>query len=486
MQYHSTRGESAPVNSAQAVIRGLAQDGGLYMMEKFPEFSVEECLQNDTKGMAKKILSAMLPDIPDMDRLVEQAYTGKFETEELTPTRSVGPFTVLELFRGPTSAFKDVALSMLPQLLQAAKQAEGITEETRILTATSGDTGKAALAGFADVPGVSICVFYPHGGVSAVQRCQMVTQQGSNVRICAVRGNFDDAQSGVKEIFSACADGTLLAGQGFSLSSANSINIGRLIPQITYYFKAYRDLLDRGTIRMGDRVNFCVPTGNFGDILAGYFAKKLGLPVGRLICASNANKVLTDFFRTGMYDRRRLLQKTGSPSMDILVSSNLERLLYLLSGQDCGLIRSLMAQLAREGFYQVPQAIKSAMDREFWAEWCDEDRTGETIAQVWKQHHYLLDPHTAVAWHAARNYVRATKDPTPLVVLSTASIFKFPAVVLSAIGGDCPGDEFDQMEQLSRLSGLPIPKNLAGLRQLPQLHTAVIDRDRMQAFALEP
>ena len=342
--YHSTRSYAHTADSAQAVLQGIAPDGGLYWPEKLPDFDVNACLAGNTYSMAEQILTSLLPEIPCMGKLVRQAYEGKFQTEELTPTVPVGPFTVLELFRGPTSAFKDVALCMLPQLLTAAKAEKGISEDIRILTATSGDTGKAALAGFRDVPGVSVCVFYPHGGVSPVQRAQMVTQEGNNVMVCAVRGNFDDAQTGVKNIFAACQGKEL----PFRLSSANSINIGRLAPQITYYFKAYRDLLDRGVIKMGDEVNFSVPTGNFGDILAGFLAKKLGLPVGKLICASNANNVLTDFIRTGTYDRRRPLHKTQSPSMDILVSSNLERLLFLLSG-DTELVASLMGRLNTEG-----------------------------------------------------------------------------------------------------------------------------------------
>ena len=318
MLYHSTRSDAAFVDSAKAVLEGLAPDGGLYMPQAIPAFDWQQCLRGSSQDMATMILSALLPDIPDMPELVRRAYTGKFETEDLTPTVPVGDFRVLELFRGPTSAFKDVALSMLPQLLTAAKKTKGMDEDILILTATSGDTGKAALEGFHDVPGVRICVFYPDGGVSQVQRAQMVTQEGSNVAVCAVRGNFDDAQTGVKNIFAACQGKEL----PFRLSSANSINIGRLAPQVMYYFRAYRDLLDAGTITLGDKVNFSVPTGNFGDILAGYLAKQLGLPVGTLICASNANNVLTDFIRTGTYDRKRPLLKTTSPSMDILVSSN--------------------------------------------------------------------------------------------------------------------------------------------------------------------
>lgn len=485
MQYFSTRGHADPVNSAQAVLKGLAPDGGLYMMDQIPEFDVTQCLKKDTKAMAVQILSALLPDIQNMEQLVDRAYTGKFQTESLTPTVRVGDFTVLELFRGPTSAFKDVALCMLPQLLTAAKTQEGMQEDILILTATSGDTGKAALSGFADVPGVRICVFYPDGGVSGVQRAQMVTQKGNNVRVCAVRGNFDDAQTGVKQIFAACADGKLLEGKPFRLSSANSINIGRLAPQITYYFKAYKDLLERNEIQMGDTVNFCVPTGNFGDILAGYLAKCLGLPVGRLICASNANNVLTDFIRTGIYDRRRNLHKTDSPSMDILVSSNLERLLYLMSGQDHDLVADLMGQLNREGHYQIPESLKEAISKQFWADYADDAQTAQTIRSVWEEKHYLCDTHTAVAWKVAENYVNQTGDNHPMVVLSTASAYKFPRAVLAAIGGDISGDEFAQMDRLAQLTGIEIPGNLSGLQNLEERHNNVIDKQDMLRFVLE-
>ena len=480
MFYHSTRSCQSPVDSARAVLTGLAPDGGLYLPQAIPAFSWEDCVNSDCLSMAEKILSAFLPDIPDMKNLVGKAYTGKFETPELTPTVAVGDFHVLELFRGPTSAFKDVALSMLPQLMTAAKTAKGQTEDILILTATSGDTGKAALEGFRDVEGIRICVFYPHGGVSDVQRRQMISQEGENVTVCAVRGNFDDAQTGVKEIFAACQGKAL----PFRLSSANSINIGRLAPQITYYFKAYRDLLDAGKIKMGDEVNFSVPTGNFGDILAGYLAKRLGLPVGRLICASNANKVLTDFIETGVYDRRRVLHKTDSPSMDILVSSNLERLLYLVSGQDSALVASLMKQLNTEGHYTVPEELKAAIDAEFWGDFADDAITSAAIDRVWKKYGYLCDTHTAVGWQVAENYVAETGDHTPMVVLSTASPYKFPAAVLSAIGGDTSGDEFDQMERLSQITGVAIPAGLTGLKELPELHTGVIDKEDMLSFVL--
>ena len=480
MLYHSTRNAKVTVDSARAVLEGLAPDGGLYMPEAIPGFDWRKCLLGDSQSMATNILSALLPDIPDMKTLVSRAYTGKFQTEDLTPTVKVGGYTVLELFRGPTSAFKDVALSMLPQLLTTAKDVCGQKQEIMILTATSGDTGKAALAGFQDVPGVKITVFYPDGGVSAVQRAQMVTQEGKNVTVCAVRGNFDDAQTGVKNIFAACQGKELK----YSLSSANSINIGRLAPQVMYYFKAYRDLLDRGEIQLGDQVNFSVPTGNFGDILAGYLAKQLGLPVGMLICASNANNVLTDFITTGTYDKRRPLHKTMSPSMDILVSSNLERLLYLMSGCNTELVAVLMKDLNTKGVYTVPAEMLAAIRKEFWAGCCDDEGAQAVIGKVWNENHYLCDPHTATGWAVAEDYVNRTGDSRPMVVLSTASPYKFPAAVLEAIGGDLSGDEFAQMERLEATTGVPTPKNLSGLRGKTELHPGVIDKDKMLEFVL--
>lgn len=479
MLYHSTRSENHRADSAQAVLEGLAPDGGLYMPQSIPSFDWKACLTGSSQDMATQILSALLPDIPDMKTLVNRAYTGKFETEDLTPTVSVGPFQVLELFRGPTSAFKDVALSMLPQLLTAAKDVKGVKEDILILTATSGDTGKAALEGFHDVPGIRICVFYPDGGVSQVQRAQMVTQEGSNVTVCAVRGNFDDAQTGVKNIFAACQGKDL----PYRLSSANSINIGRLAPQIMYYFRSYRDLLDAGVISMGQEVNFSVPTGNFGDILAGYLAKLLGLPVGRLICASNANNVLTDFIRTGTYNRLRPLLKTTSPSMDILVSSNLERLLYLLSG-DASLVSDLMQQLNQEGSYTVPAQLLEKIQSLFWAAYCDDARAEEIMGRVYREFGYLCDPHTASGWAASEDYVNETNDNRPMVVLSTASPYKFPAAVLKAIGGSLSGSEFDQMKRLETLSGVPTPKNLSSLEGKPEKHTGVINKEDMLSFVL--
>ena len=479
MLYHSTRSNSAAVDSAQAVLEGLAPDGGLYMPEKIPAFDWQACLNGSSMDMSTRILSALLPDIPNMDQLVKKAYTGKFETDHLTPTVPVGSFGVLELFRGPTSAFKDVALSMLPQLLTAARTEKGMEKDILILTATSGDTGKAALEGFHDVDGIKICVFYPYGGVSQVQRAQMVTQEGGNVAVCAVYGNFDDCQTGVKNVFAACREKEL----PFALSSANSINIGRLAPQIMYYFRSYRDLVDAGTIALGDEVNFSVPTGNFGDILAGYFAKLLGLPVGRLICASNANNVLTDFIRTGTYDRMRPLLKTTSPSMDILVSSNLERLLYLLSG-DTALVAGLMGKLNKEGSYTVPAELLQKIQAEFTAYYCDDERAQEIMGRVYQDYGYLCDSHTASGWAAAEDYIAETGDLRPMVVLSTASPYKFPVAVLNAIGGDTFGTEFQQMDRLSEITGVPVPENLAGLLGKEEKHTGVIEKDAMLDYVL--
>ena len=476
MLYHSTRDENIRVDSTQAVLSGLAPDGGLFVPEALPRLEVEALLKMDTFGMASAVIGALLPDIPNMDTLVTRAYRGKFSTDELTPTVPAGDMTVLELFHGPTSAFKDVALCMLPQLMTAAKKEKNQQEDILILTATSGDTGKAALEGFRDVPGTKICVFYPHGGVSKVQRAQMATQEGSNVTVLAVEGNFDDAQTGVKNIFAAVGD--RLTPAGARLSTANSINIGRLAPQITYYFKAYGDLLRRGTIAMGDKVNFCVPTGNFGDILAGYLARELGLPVGRLLCASNANNVLTDFIRTGCYDRRRPLHKTVSPSMDILVSSNLERLLYLMT-EDTSLVKALMEQLKEEGCYQVPDALLSKIQSVFWADFCDDQQTKDTIRQVYRQTDYLCDTHTATAFCTAGRYKAATGDCTHTVILSTASPYKFPAAVLSALEDTEEADEFDQMDRLEALTGVKIPENLSAVRHKKLLHTQVIQKQDM-------
>ena len=475
MDYQSTRNKNLRASSTAAVLQGLASDGGLFVAGAPADFDWRAVLNLDTFSMAEAVLSALLPDFEDMHGLVQRAYTGKFETDELTPLVQVGSRYVLELFRGPTSAFKDVALSMLPQLITAARRQEGVTDEILILTATSGDTGKAALAGFRDVPGTRIIVFYPDEGVSRVQKAQMVTQEGGNVCVCAVRGNFDDTQNGVKAIFSAGVPEDC----GVRLSSANSINIGRLAPQVVYYFKAYAELLRAGRINLGDRVDYVVPTGNFGDILAGYLAKRMGLPVGRLVCASNRNDVLTDFLRTGVYDRRRPFYKTLSPSMDILVSSNLERLLYFLCENEAE-VAGYMADLKEKGVYTVSPALLEKLHDQFGWGCCDDEGTKAAIGRVWREHGYLMDTHTAVAWSVAEGY----ESDAPVVILSTASPYKFPAAVLSAIGGDADGDEFDIMDRLHAMTGVPVPKALAELRQKPVLHRDVISREEMQAYVL--
>ncbi len=472
MKLQSTR-SAYTCDEVRAVLDGIAPDGGLYVdpdLGRRP-FDWEDCLRLSPLGMASALLSALLPGFADMDALVERAYRGKFDTPALTPLVKVGDAYVLELFHGPTAAFKDVALSVLPQLIGAARRQTGETGDTLILTATSGDTGKAAPEGFHDVPGTRIAVFYPEGGVSQVQRRQMVTQRGANVAVCAVRGNFDDCQRAVKESFAA------LRGGGLPLSSANSINIGRLAPQLVYYFIAYARLCERGAVRPGEPVDYIVPTGNFGDILAGWMAARLGLPVGRLVCASNANRVLTDFFETGVYDRRRRFVRTASPSMDILVSSNLERLLFYALDGDTQAVARCMTALNTEGLYHLPERVMAALREQFAAYCCGEADTAAAIGRVWRDFGYVCDPHTAVAVHAAEQYRRKSGSKAPCVILSTASPYKFPGFVLRGIGAEVPADEFAQMDALFDKTGMPVPRGLASLREAPELHRGVIDAD---------
>ncbi len=487
MIYQSTRNNQEKATPSSAILKGIAPDGGLYMLSDFSELSFdwEKALGLSAMDMAEYILGALFDDFSkeEMHELVSKAYTGKFETEDLTPTVKVGDKYVLELFRGPTSAFKDVALSMLPQLITGAMKKTGCKDEIVILTATSGDTGKAALHGFHDVEGTRIIVFYPYGGVSDIQKAQMVTQKGGNVCVCAVRGNFDDAQTGVKHIFDESDKNDILP-EGIRLSSANSINIGRLAPQIVYYFKSYSDLVDSGEIKKGDLVNFVVPTGNFGDILAGYFAKKMGLPIDTLVCASNANNVLTDFINTGKYDRKREFYKTSSPSMDILVSSNLERLLYLLSDCDAQLVAKYMSELKTEGEYTVNNSILSKLQSEFMADCCDDEETSQTIANVYEKYGYLCDTHTAVGWNVAEKFQKSTNNANKTVVLSTASPYKFATSVLSSIGETPDENEFEVMKQIENKTGIEIPKGLAELESLPVRHNDVIEVEDMLSYVL--
>ena len=473
--FQSTRSEIR-ASAAEAVLQGLAPDGGLYVNPALSGagFDVPGCLALSPLAQAERILSFLLPGFGEMGALVRRAYEGRFSSPDLTPLVPVGDCDVLELFHGPTAAFKDVALCMLPQLMTAARDLTGMRDKTVILTATSGDTGKAALEGFHDVAGTGIMVFFPYQGVSAVQEAQMLTQVGSNVAVCAVRGNFDDCQSAVKAVFSANAGKS--PAPGIRLSSANSINIGRLAPQVVYYFLAYADLLRQGRISFGEKVDYVVPTGNFGDILAGWYAKQLGLPVGRLVCASNANRVLTDFLTTGVYDRRREFYKTSSPSMDILVSSNLERLLFYAAGGNTDAVKNDMLRLQNSGYYKISAAALDFIRKDFSAYCCEEPETLAEIRRCFDETGYLPDTHTAVALHCAREYRQKESAGAPLVVLSTASPFKFPSAVLTALGETPSGDAFAQMAQLSLRTGLAVPVSLSGLQELPVLHRDVIDK----------
>ena len=487
MHYVSTRDSSRRLTASQAIVEGLSRDGGLYLPESIPQLTLADIralARLSYPERAAKIMKLYLEEFSEEELLgfAQKAYgPAKFDTPAAAPVVQLADNTYIqELWHGPTCAFKDMALQMLPYLLTASLKKTGEEKTVCILVATSGDTGKAALEGFHDVPGTRIIVFYPHGGVSTVQQVQMATQEGSNVCVCAVRGNFDDAQTGVKNIFAACQDKDL---HGVRLSSANSINIGRLAPQVMYYFRAYADLVKAGRIRVGDTVHYVVPTGNFGDILAGYFAKLMGLPVGKLVCASNANDVLTEFLSTGVYDKRRPFHKTTSPSMDILVSSNLERMLYLLSDGDDAYVAGLMRQLRDEGRYQVTDKMLARLHEIFSCACCDDAQAAEVMGRVWREHGYVCDPHTAVAWHAADAFMEQA-DGAPVVVLSTASPYKFPAAVLSALGEEPGDDEFAMMDKLSALTGTPIPKNLATLREKQVRHKDVIDKDAMLDYVL--
>ena len=483
MIFFSTRSNQHTATAAEAVLKGIAPDGGLYTPLDFAEMQVDVAglLNKSAVEISAEVIGRLLGDFSreEMRALIEAAYADKFETADLTPLEKVGDDFVLELFRGPTSAFKDVALSVLPRLITAAKEKLGVTDDIVILTATSGDTGKAALEGFHDVPGTRILVFYPDGGVSDVQKAQMVTQAGGNVGVCAVRGNFDDAQTGVKNIFGDDQQNRWAQASGARLSSANSINIGRLAPQVAYYFKAYCDLVLRAEIRLGDPVNFVVPTGNFGDILAGEFARRMGLPVAKLVCASNANNVLTDFINTGVYDRRREFYRTASPSMDILVSSNLERYLYLASGGDHALVARLMAELSENGVYTAPESLMQTMRDHFSAGCADDQKALDAIGRVWREYEYLMDTHTAVGWAVLEDFKAREDNGWVNVVLSTASPYKFSRDVLSAVSDAQPESGFGAMDMLFKATGVTVPPNLAALRDKAARFDDCVDKDGM-------
>ena len=489
MKYISTRGGAEHLTSAEAILKGLSENGGLFVPETMPEVSqafIEGLVPLAYEERAVRVLKEFLTDYTEDEirGCVTRAYgADKFDTERRAPTKLLKSHNVLELWHGPTSAFKDMALQLLPQLLSTALKKTGETDDVLILVATSGDTGKAALEGFRDVPQTKIMVFYPDGGVSRIQHLQMATQEGGNVNVTAVRGNFDDAQTGVKEIFGDKAFGAELAQAGVKLSSANSINWGRLVPQIVYYFSAYADLLAAKRIQMGDAIDFCVPTGNFGDILAGYYAKCMGLPIGRLVCASNKNNVLTDFLTTGTYDRNRAFFQTITPSMDILISSNLERLLYHMSGSTDA-VAGWMKELRETGKYTIPQALLAKIQETFAAGWADEDATKAAIKSAYDTESYIPDTHTAVAWRVAEEYQKKTGDQRPMVIVSTASPYKFNGSVLAALGQETAGkDEFALLDALESLNSDPTPVGLAALKTKTVRHKDVCEREEMRAFA---
>lgn len=484
MKYHSTRDKSKSLTGGEAIIKGISEDGGLFVPESIPKLpGIENMLEMSYQEIAQIILGMYLTDFTsdEIKEAVEQAYDSKFESDEIVPLVIKGEAVFLELFHGPTFAFKDMALSILPYLLKTALKKNGIKDEIVILVATSGDTGKAALEGFKDVPGTKVIVFFPEDGVSPIQRKQMLTQEGDNTYVVRLNGNFDDAQNGVKKMFGDELFNQVLAQKGYVLSSANSINIGRLIPQIIYYVHGYLKLIKEGVLKSGDRVNVAVPTGNFGNILAAYYAKEMGLPIAKLICASNDNRILTDFFQTGAYDRRRQLMTTSSPSMDILISSNLERFIYHTSGEDDRLIIEKMSGLSNEGFYQYQEETDLV-----YPDMATEEEISYWINQLYKEEDYIMDPHTAVAYCAYKKYCELSKDHNVTLIASTASPYKFSEKVLKSLGVVSTGnDEFEKLWRLSDLMHSQVPSKLAELESLPVLHDHLCDPANMKEITLD-
>ena len=482
--YKSTRGDGTLVTSSQAILKGLADDGGLYVPNQIPKLAKDlgQFAQMDYRQTAFEVLRLMLTDYTDeeLHDCIDHAYDAKFDCDEIAPVKKVGEVHFMELFHGATIAFKDMALSILPHLLTTAARKNEINDDIVILTATSGDTGKAALAGFADVPHTKIIVFYPKGGVSRIQELQMITQKGENTFVVGVKGNFDDAQTGVKKMFNDSSLKQLLSENGLRFSSANSINIGRLIPQIAYYVWAYSRLVKDQTIKAGDPINFVVPTGNFGNILAGYYAKCMGLPVNKMICASNDNKVLFDFFRTGTYDRNRDFILTSSPSMDILISSNLERLIYMITGEkeeDC---KAFMQDLSEKGIYTITDEEKAQLN-DFYGEYATEAENAQGIKDTYDQFGYVTDTHTGVANCVYRKYLKETGDQTPAVIVSTASPYKFSRSVVGAIKGDSDAIDFDLIRQLEEFSGTGIPNAVKEIMDAKILHNTVCETNEMES-----
>ena len=490
MEYFSTRNAAVRIGAPQAVINGLAPDGGLYVPAKIPTIGRETLAamcRMDYRGRSEQIIGRYLSEYTaeEIRTIVAAAYGDNFNDAAIAPIRFIDPATgFLELWHGPTCAFKDMALQMLPHLMTSSLEKCGENRKVCILVATSGDTGKAALEGFADVPGTKILVFYPRDGVSDVQRLQMLTQTGENVLVCAVDGNFDDAQSGVKTIFGDKALAEQLSERGWFLSSANSINWGRLLPQIVYYFSAYCDFVNAGRIAPGAPLNFSVPTGNFGNILAGWYAKRMGLPVNRFICASNENNVLTEFITTGVYDRNRPFHTTISPSMDILISSNLERLLYAITGSDVQ-VADCMRALKESGRYEVSAQVQEMIRKDFAAGFCSDGETKAEIAKVWSEKGYLMDTHTAVGHKVLADYRAASKDKTPAVVVSTASPFKFCDSVLSALGEDVSAPGTELIRRLETKTGISAPAALRGLAGRPVRFGGCVKKKAMQDIVMD-
>ena len=482
--YKSTRGKEQAVTASMAILKGLSEDGGLFVPERIPQLDVpmDKLAQMTYQETAYEVMSRFLTDFTEeeLKNCISKAYDSKFDTEKIAPLHEACGAYFLELFHGATIAFKDMALSILPHLMTTAAKKNHVKNEIVILTATSGDTGKAAMAGFADVPGTKIIVFYPKHGVSPIQEKQMVTQKGANTYVVGITGNFDDAQTAVKKMFNDHEMAAELDQAGFQFSSANSINIGRLVPQIVYYVYAYATLVRDGKIKDGQEINVVVPTGNFGNILAAYYAKQMGLPIHKLICASNENRVLYDFFRTGIYDRKRDFILTTSPSMDILISSNLERLIYKIAGADAAKDVTLMQNLAAEGKYEITDEMKAKL-KDFYGNYANEKETAEEIAEVYKKTGYIMDTHTAVASRVYRKYVAETGDQTKTVIASTASPYKFTRSVMDAIDAEKykgMGD-FELVDALSELSGVKVPQAIEEIRTAPVLHKNVVETEDM-------
>ncbi|MCM1104885.1 MAG: threonine synthase [Clostridium sp.] len=487
--YKSTRSKSEPVTASMAILKGLAGDGGLFVPERIPKLgvTVDALSKMNYQETAYEVMKLFLTDFTEeeLKNCIANAYDSKFDTEQIAPLREADGAYYLELFHGKTIAFKDMALSILPHLMLTAARKNQVTNEIVILTATSGDTGKAALAGFADVEGTRIIVFYPKNGVSPVQEKQMVTQKGDNTYVVGIHGNFDDAQTGVKMLFSDRELAARMNEKGFQFSSANSINIGRLVPQVVYYVYAYAKLYAQGVVKEGEPVNVVVPTGNFGNILAAFYAKNMGLPIGKLICASNENKVLYDFFQTGTYDKNRAFVLTSSPSMDILISSNLERLIYRIAGEDADQNAALMKQLSTKGSYQVTKEMAEQL-ADFYGNYASEQETAEMIASLYRKTGYIIDTHTAVAAKVYEKYRAETGDTAKAVIASTASPFKFTRAVMRAIDGKYAAEEdFALADTLSKLGNVKIPAAIEEIRTAPVRHDRVCEKEEMKAVVTE-